>query len=176
MIKNKVKAYKWLLYSYLVFILVFSFSCGFNPNLQEKGSATLQGKWTDTDTLSTLNNRVSITKFDFSFTCDSFYLTQTTFSKADYYGEKCFNNGTWKEYAKGNYKVINDTLKIEGVFVNDKFRFKAEKTCYRNGKYTEDFILEKTTDSLLVIRSLQANTRSRLSLKQKITCVPKAIK
>ncbi len=144
-------------------------SCKFNKLETSNGDALLQGKWTE-DTLTNKGQLVSYQRFDFTFTCDSFYAVIHNFSKVDLQGGQCYSKGTWKEYAKGYYNVVSDSLKFDGNFVDAEFKYKTQGSCYRSGKFTDSFLINSKADSLIVLRSLQAGTTHKLLLKEKSSC------
>ena len=80
-------------------------------------------------------------------------------------GGPCFQSNKWKEFAKGHYKLNKDTLKLEGNFVNQSYKYKPEGSCYRSGKYLEDFILNKKTNQSIEIKSLQTGLHHQLKHK-----------
>ena len=93
--------------------ILFSFGCLWScsrlPNIQGEGDPLFQGVWEQSLNPDS-TSRLSTAKHGLKFTCDSFYLSLTTYSKVNYYPEECFNDGVWKEYAKGTYTFKNDTL------------------------------------------------------------------
>lgn len=156
------------------FILVlFSLSCKFNPNLQGKGTNYMQGVWEE-GKVEYQDQLLEYTRHKFTFTCDSFYAVLNTISKVNPYEDSCFNNGNWKEYAKGVYKVNNDTLFIYGTFTKANSKQKLSG-CYRIGQYLPIFIVKKHTADSLYLQGMQQHLPVKLKLEQKITCVPKPI-
>src|SRR5690606_33259407 len=89
----------------------------------------------------------------FKFTCDSFYVDLTTHSQVNYYEEACFNDGVWKEYAKGVYFVNGDTLILSGTFTKADYKQKVSG-CYRNGQYLSSFNIKRSTQDTLVLENL----------------------
>jgi hypothetical protein len=157
-----------------IFILLFSLyiltgSCSFNPKPPSKGVNFLQGKWME-DTIENKEQLVTYQQHRFTFTCDSFYLTIHSYSKVNLQGGSCYDAKEWNEYAKGNYILSKDTLKLNGNFVNKEFRYKAETSCYRTGKYLEDFLLNAHQDSIVHITSLLTGLHHQLNLKEKLVC------
>lgn len=144
-------------------------SCKFNTAEKSNGEAFLQGKWAE-DSLENEGQLVSYQRFDLTFTCDSFYAVIHNFSTADLQGGQCYKKGTWKEYAKGYYKMVGDSLKFDGNFVDAEFKYKTQGSCYRSGKFTDSFLIDSKADSLVVLKSLQAGTTHQLLLKQKLSC------
>lgn len=154
------------------FLLLFT-SCSRLPNVQGKGEIFLQGVWSQ-DSLGTQASLQSYTQHVFKFTCDSFYLDFTTHSKVNYYEEDCFNNGIWKEYAKGIYQVRNDTLILVGDFMKANYKQKVSG-CYRNGRYLNNFKIRNSSEAQLELENLGNSTEINLNLKEKTTCVQKAL-
>lgn len=153
------------------FLLVFS--CSRLPNVQGKGETFLQGIW-DQDSIANKEKLQSYTQHQFKFTCDSFYVDFTTHSKVNYYEADCFNNGVWKEHAKGVYQVRNDTLILVGDFTKENYKQKISG-CYRNGRYMSNFKVKSWNAEQLELENLSDQTAIKLKLKEKITCVPKAL-
>ena len=144
-------------------------SCKFNKLESSNGDTFLQGKWAE-DSLAQESQMVTYQRFEFTFTCDSFYAVIRNFSKADLQGGPCYSKGTWKEYAKGYYKVVGDSLKFEGNFVDNEFKYKKQGSCYRSGKFTDTFLITSRADSAITAKSLQVGTLHTLLLKEKSVC------
>jgi len=153
----------------LITSLLFLASCKFNKVEKSTGEAFLQGRWAEEDTLQN-SQLISYQRFNFTFTCDSFYVVIRNFSKVDLQGGPCYDKGTWTEYAKGYYKVAGDTLKFDGNFVDAEFKYKTQGSCYRSGKFTDAFLINSKKDSTLALKSLQAGTLHRLLLQEKLEC------
>ncbi|PST85314.1 fumarate hydratase [Pedobacter yulinensis] len=147
--------------------------CVRQPNIQGRGDARLQGVWQQ-DSIPYREQLNSFTEHRLKFTCDSFYVDLTTHSKVNYYEAECYNQGIWKEYAKGNYAVRGDTLFLAGTFTKANYKQKVSG-CYRTGRYTEGFLIRKATATLLVLESLNDHRESAMALKEKIDCVPKPL-
>nr|WP_294900806.1 hypothetical protein [uncultured Pedobacter sp.] len=160
---------KTFLSASVIAILFFLAACKFNKVEKSTGEAFLQGKWIE-DSLENESQLISYQRFNFTFTCDSFYVIISNFSKADLQGGPCYDKGQWKEYAKGYYKVAGDTLKFNGNFVDFEFKYKTQGSCYRSGKFTDNFIITDKKDSLITLKSLESGTFHRLILKKKLTC------
>jgi hypothetical protein len=163
-----------------LYVLLFTFnfvllilSCSRLPNVQGKGETFLQGVWSQ-DSIAHQQLLQAYTLHKFKFTCDSFYVDFVTHAKVNYYEEDCFNNGVWKEYAKGTYQVRNDTLVLVGDFTKDNYKQKVSG-CYRNGRYISNFKVRSWNAEELLLENLSDQTEVQLRLKQKITCVPKAL-
>lgn len=154
-------------------LLAFIFSCSRLPNVQGKGEALLQGVWNQ-DSVKNSDQLLNYTKHRFKISCDSFYVDLTTYSKTNYYEDTCFNNGVWKEYAKGTYKVKGDTLLLNGTFTKSNYKQKVSG-CYRNGRYVTSFKIKSSDPNNLLLESLNDQRECRLVLKEKITCVPKEL-
>lgn len=161
-----------------LFALVFSlsalcFSCTRLPNVQGKGEVFLQGVWNQ-DSIANNDKLLSYTQHHFKITCDSFYVDLTTYAKVNYYEDSCFNNGVWKEHAKGTYRVKGDTLLLDGVFTKENYKQKISG-CYRNGRYRPSFKIKSSASKSLVLESLNDQRECALVLKEQITCVPKEL-
>ncbi|MBC7653003.1 MAG: hypothetical protein H7098_00850 [Oligoflexus sp.] len=160
---------KFPLFIFIICIYILTGGCSFNPKPPSQGVDFLQGKWTE-DTVENKEQLVAYQRHRFTFTCDSFYLTIHSFSKVNLQGGSCYDAKEWNEYAKGNYILSKDTLKLNGNFVNKDFRYKAETSCYRTGKYIEDFMLNSHQDSTVHITSLLTGLHHQINLKEKLVC------
>lgn len=161
-------------YLLILFLAVmFASACSRLPNVQGKGEAFLQGVWTQ-DSIPNKEQLKSYTQHHFKFSCDSFYVDYVTHSKVNYYNEECFNNGVWKEYAKGTYQVRNDTLILVGDFTKANYRQKVSG-CYRNGHFISNFKVKSWSAEQLQLENLSDQTDVTLNLTEKITCVQKAL-
>lgn len=161
------------LFALIFGLLAFSISCTRLPNVQGKGEVFLQGVWSQ-DSIANRETLLSFTKHDFKVSCDSFYVDLTTYSKVNYYEDSCFNDGVWREYAKGTYQVKGDTLFLEGNFTKPNYKQKISG-CYRNGRYRPSFKIKSSGPNSLVLESLNDQRECALVLKEKITCVPKEL-
>jgi hypothetical protein len=150
-------------------VLFFLTACKFNKVEKSTGEAFLKGKWTE-DSLENESQLISYQRFNFTFTCDSFYAVINNFSKVDLQGGPCYDKGTWTEYAKGYYKVVGDTLKFDGNFVDSEFKYKTQGSCYRSGKFTDSFVINSKKDSIVTLKSLETGTLHQLLLKEKLNC------
>jgi hypothetical protein len=161
------------LFALIFSLLAFSISCTRLPNVQGRGEVFLQGVWSQ-DSIVNKESLLSFTKHDFKISCDSFYVDLTTYSKVNYYEDSCFNDGVWREYAKGTYQVKGDTLFLEGNFTKPNYKQKISG-CYRNGRYRPSFKIKSSGPNSLVLESLNDQRECALVLKEKITCVPKEL-
>lgn len=157
---------------FILFALI-TISCRRLPNVQGKGELFLQGIWHQ-DSIANKSQLLNYTQHHFKFTCDSFYVNLTTYSKVNYYEDSCYNNGVWKEYAKGTYKVKQDTLMLIGDFTKANYKQKVSG-CYRNGRYLNNFKIKLSNNQNLVLENLNDQREYNLVLKQKIVCVPKEL-
>ncbi len=155
--------------SLVIAILFILGSCKFNKIESSDGEAFLQGKWTQ-DSTENKSQLISYQGFNFTFTCDSFYTVISNYSKVDLQGGSCYDKSEWKEYAKGYYQVIGDTLKFNGNFVDFEFKYKTQGSCYRSGKFTDSFLINSKTDSILVLKSLESGALHQFSLVEKLSC------
>ena len=149
-------------------------SCKFNPNLQGRGTDFMQGVWQEEHVLYQ-DKLLQYTQHNFTFTCDSFYLTMNTVAKVNTYADSCFNNGKWTEYAKGTYMIKKDTLLINGTYTKSNFKQKISG-CHKIGVYSPVFIIKKYNADSLYLENFQKRLPLTLVLKQKITCIPKPIR
>ncbi|MFP5079112.1 fumarate hydratase [Pedobacter sp. JCM 36344] len=159
-------------------ILFLCILCAFTactrlPNIQGKGSAIFQGIWNQ-DSVENESKLLNYTQHKFKITCDSFYVDLTTHSKVNYYSDSCFNNGVWKEYAKGVYAIRNDSLFLVGTFTKENYRQKISG-CYQIGQYIKAFKILKTAAQKIVMESSDNQRIVTLVLKEQIICVPKSL-
>lgn len=158
---------------FLLFTLIAFSACRFNPEIQKPGHPSFQGVWEE-EPLSYRDSLILHTKHTFRFSCDSFYVSIETFSKANYYADSCFRNGHWKEYAKGNYVVRNDTLYIIGTYTKENFKQKLSG-CFRTGQYIPMFLIRKTSPEKIELMNLEQHLPMTLKLKEKTTCTPQPL-
>ncbi len=156
-----------------LFIAILLASCKFNPNFQGRGSDALQGVWEE-DSVLYRDALSQYTRHKIRFSCDSFYMTLQTTSKAVISPDSCYNNGTWLEYLKGTYAVKGDTIQFFGTFTKSNFKQKISG-CYRIGTYKPVYVIEKHSGSELKLKSLSTHFPVLLKLKEKITCIPKPL-
>ncbi|WP_316792814.1 fumarate hydratase [Pedobacter frigoris] len=158
---------------FLLFVVVLAASCRRLPDVQGKGEGFLQGIWNQ-DSVVHAEKLLSYTLHNFKFTCDSFYVDMVTHSKANYYSDSCFNNGVWKEYAKGTYQVRSDTLFLLGTYTKANYKQKISG-CYQIGQYIKSFKIISAEPDQMVFESIENQRELKLTLKQAITCIPKAL-
>ncbi len=161
---------RFLIFIWIAFALT---ACKFNPNLQDKGSDLVQGKWEEIP-LAYQDELLQYTRHQFSFSCDSFYVQMNTSAKANTYPDSCFNGGNWEEYAKGTYRKSNDTLYLNGTFTKSNWKQKISG-CYRIGQYLEALIIEKRVQDTLYFKSLTRHTPLKLKLLESVVCKPKPL-
>jgi len=162
-------------YFYLGFVLVLTtgISCRRLPNVQGKGSLFLQGIWNE-DKVKNSEQLLNYTQYKLKFTCDSFYVDLTTHSKVNYYEENCFNNGVWKEYAKGVYQLKNDTLLLDGTYTKANYKQKVSG-CYNIGRFLKTFVVKSSKADSLILDNITDQRACSLRLKEKINCIPKKL-
>lgn len=148
-------------------------ACRRLPNVQGKGEAFLQGVWNQ-DSIANSAKLLNYTQHKFKFTCDSFYVDLTTHAKVNYYEDPCFNNGVWKEYAKGVYAVRGDSLFMEGDFTKSNYKQKVSG-CYRTGRYIKSFLVKSITADAIHLESISDQSDVNLVIKQRITCEQKPL-
>lgn len=148
-------------------------ACRFNPNVQGKGADLLQGKWKEVHQ-TYQDSLIQYTASNFKFSCDSFYVELDTRSTANYYGDHCFNSGRWKEYAKGNYVVSNDTLYLIGTFTKSNFKQKLDG-CYRIGQYLPTYLIKETGEKRIELINIQEGYPLSIELQERIICKPKPL-
>jgi len=148
-------------------------SCTRLPDIQGSGSPLFQGVWSQ-DSIENESKLLNYTRHNFRITCDSFYVDLVTHSKANYYSDSCYNNGIWKEYAKGTYAVRNDSIFLVGTYTKDNYRQKISG-CYQIGQYIKSFRILKIAPENIVMESSDNQRIINLVLKEKITCVPQPL-
>ena len=157
----------------LLFFAALTVSCTRLPNVQGKGEAFIQGIWNQ-DSVANSGKLLNYTQHKFKFTCDSFYVDLTTHSKVNYYADSCFNNGLWKEYAKGVYEVRNDSLILEGTYTHASYKQKLTG-CYNVGRYVKSFHIRAFKPDSLFLENTSDQRECNLVLKQKVVCEPKEL-
>ncbi|MBG6235115.1 hypothetical protein IWX76_001683 [Pedobacter sp. CAN_A7] len=160
------------LFLLLLFVSVIT-ACKRLPNVQGKGEAFLQGVWNQ-DSISNADKLLSYTQHKFKFTCDSFYVDLTTHSKVNYYADSCYNNGIWKEYAKGVYVVRNDSLFMEGDYTKPNYKQKVSG-CFHTGRYIKSFFVKSISPKLIQMESASDQRDINLALKERIVCEQKPL-
>ncbi|AMR31200.1 hypothetical protein A0256_07055 [Mucilaginibacter sp. PAMC 26640] len=149
--------------------------CKFNPNLQGKGEKYLQGEWKQ-DTSALQKKLLNYSLYRFKFTCDSFFVSLQSFSKANGGNpDSCVKNGQWSEYAKGYYNQQNDTLHLKGLFCNANYSYKDEGGCFRYGNYEEFFKIDKKSDSVFQFTPTSSVVPFSARLIKHYTCIPKPL-
>ncbi|MFW0714809.1 fumarate hydratase [Pedobacter sp. N23S346] len=148
-------------------------SCSRLPNIQGKGEEFMQGVWNE-DSVAFSHKLSNYTQHHFKISCDSIYIDMVTHSKVNFYEDSCFNNGVWKEYAKGVYAVRGDTLFVGATFTHANYKQKISG-CYRIGRYDKNFLIKKRSADTLILESLSDQREIKLALKEKITCVQKEL-
>ena len=159
---------------FFFFVLMLALaSCKFNPNLQGKGTDSIQGIWEEAS-VDLQDERLQYSRHHIRFSCDSVYLTIKTFAKINTYPDSCFNKGSWTEYAKGTYLTKGDTLILTTTFTKPNFKQKISG-CYRIGQYLPAYIIRKNTGDSLYLESLKQHSNIKLSLTQRTVCVQKPL-
>ncbi len=154
-------------------LLMLLTSCRFNPNMQGEGSPSLQGEWVEAHQ-NYQDSLIQYTSSRFTFTCDSFYVELNTKAKANYFDDHCFNSGQWKEYAKGNYVLSNDTLYLVGTFTKANYKQKLDG-CYRIGQYLPTYLVKSSSPEKIELINLQEGNSVIIDLKKRLTCTPKPL-
>lgn len=164
-----------LLSAFCFALLAFTFvSCSFNANLQGKGEAYLQGEWQQ-DSVAMQQKLTEYSLYNISFSCDSFFMRISTFSKVNNGNSNCTTSGHWTEYVKGGYQQRNDTLHLHGQFCNANFSLKPEGGCFRSGIYEETLTVKKLKDSLVRLSPASSVIPIDLHLIKRTTCTQKPL-
>ena len=156
-----------------VLVVMAYASCRRLPDVQGKGEFFLQGIWNE-DYVPNSEQLLNYTQYKFKFTCDSFYVDLTTHSKVNYYEENCYNKGIWKEYAKGVYRVKNDTLLLDGTYTKSNYKQKVSG-CYNVGRFLKTFIVKSFKKDSMLLENITDQRECKLALKKKINCVPQKL-
>ncbi|HVS92807.1 MAG TPA: hypothetical protein VHE59_12275 [Mucilaginibacter sp.] len=170
---QKTFAFLQLPFAFLLIALTFA-SCSFNANLQGKGEVYLQGVWRQ-DSVPMQKKLTEYALYEMTFSCDSFYMKISSFSKVNNGADNCTASGHWTEYSKGTYHQSHDTLRLRGQFCNADHSLKEEGGCFRSGDYDEDFIVTKKNDSLMEFSSATSDIPIAIRLIKRITCNPKPL-
>ena len=158
---------------FFLLIIFATTACRRLPNVQGKGEAFLQGVWSQ-DSIANAETLMNYTQHKFKITCDSFYVDLTTHSKVNYYEDPCFNQGVWKEYAKGVYTVRGDSLFMEGDFTKANYKQKVSG-CYRTGRYVKSFLVKSISPDAIHLESVSDQSDINLVLKERIICEQKPL-
>ena len=152
--------------------MLLSFTaCQRHSEMQSEGVQALQGVWIQ-DSIPHQDQLLSYTLHEFTFRCDSVYVTMDVHAKNKTIPDSCYKNGNWKEYAKAVYVQRGDSIIVEGVYTKENFKQKISG-CYKTGQYLPRFkIVNLSTDSV-VLQSRYESTPIILRKTQDITCVPK---
>lgn len=151
----------------------FCSGCSFNPDLQGKGQAYLQGEWQQ-DTSAIQQKLITFSHYHIRFECDSFFLQLNNYSRVNYGTDSCRHNGKWAEYVKGHYAQKNDTLFLKGFYCNANFTLKNEG-CFNIGVYQEFFKISKQTDSLVQLQGAASVIPINLKLVKRTICHQKPL-
>ena len=155
-------------------IIVFCSACHFNANMQTRGQVFLQGEWQQ-DSIPKQKQLVSYSLYHLRFSCDSFFISISSFSKVNTGPDSCMDSGHWTEYTRGTYVQKNDTLHLKGQFCNADMSLKDDKGCFRSGDYEEFFKLNKSTDTTLQFASTTSVIPINAHLIKKTSCIPKPL-
>lgn len=159
---------------YLLALVVFcSISCKFNSNYQGEGDLGLQGSWVE-EKVPYQDELLQYNLHEFLFTCDSVYITIKTFAKAQIIPETCYQDGKWKEYAKGVYVIRGDSLLIEATYTHENGRQKLTG-CYHIGQYLPHFKIAKRTPDSLYLQDRHSHIPVNIRKTNTTTCVPKIV-
>ncbi|MBS1530031.1 MAG: hypothetical protein JSU01_06970 [Bacteroidetes bacterium] len=142
--------------------------------MQGKGEAYLQGEWRQ-DSVPMQQKLTEYSLYNISFSCDSFFMRISSFSKANNGDSKCTVSGHWTEYVKGNYQQRSDTLRLRGQFCNADYSLKQEGGCFRSGVYEETLMVKKIKDSLIRFSPASSVIPIDVRLIKRTTCTQKPL-
>jgi len=169
------KPFAFQLSAFGFLLSAFTFvSCSFNANLQGKGEAYLQGEWRQ-DSVPMQKKLTEYSLYNISFSCDSFFMRISSFSKANNGDSNCTASGDWTEYVKGAYQQHSDTLHLRGQFCNANYSLKQEGGCFRSGIYEETLFVKKKTDSLVRFAPASSVIPIELHLIKRTACTQKLL-
>jgi hypothetical protein len=169
------RAFCFKLFALIFLLSALSLSaCKFNPPMQTPGEGYLQGEWQQ-DSVTGQQQLLSYSLYRLKFSCDSFYLTISTFSKVNTGADTCMNKGHWTEYCKGTYDQKQDTLHLKGQFCNADFTLKNDKGCFRFGDYEEFFKVRKKSGSAVQFVPTTGVIPIDAHLVKRTSCHPKPI-
>ncbi len=157
----------------LVILMTLS-ACHLNPNMQTPGESYLQGEWQQ-DSVPKQKLLLSYSLYRLNFSCDSFFMSMSSFSKVNTGADSCMRSGHWMEYCKGTYEQKHDTLHLKGQFCNVDKTLKDDKGCFRSGDYEEFFTITKKTDSLVQFASTTNVIPINAHLVKRNSCNPKPL-
>ena len=156
------------------FYLLFISSCTMNPDLQKPGEKYIQGEWLQ-DSVPAQKRLVAYSLYTLKFSCDSFFVKISSYSKVNYGSDTCMNSGHWAEYIRGTYSQKQDTLHLKGQFCNADGSYKDEKGCFRSGDYEEFFKVKHPADSVIQFLSTSNVIPINAHLIKRTSCVPKPL-
>jgi len=163
-----------LLFAFYLLPFTFLTGCSFNPNLQTRGQAWVQGEWRQ-DSVTNQKQLLSYSLYRLKFSCDSFFMSIHTFSKVNATADSCMRSGQWTEYTRGTYMQQHDTLHLKGQFCNADMSLKDGKGCFRFGDYEEYFKIKKESDSLVQFASTSSVIPIEARLIKRTSCHPKPL-
>ena len=156
------------------FYLLFISSCTMNPDLQKPGEKYIQGEWLQ-DSVPAQKRLVAYSLYTLKFSCDSFFVKISSYSKVNYGSDTCMNSGNWAEYIRGTYSQKQDTLHLKGQFCNADGSYKDEKGCFCSGDYEEFFKVNHPADSVIQFLSTSNVIPINAHLIKRTSCVPKPL-
>lgn len=168
------KPFAFRLSAFTFFIVMVLSACNLNPNMQTPGEGYLQGEWQQ-DSVPKQKQLVTYSLYHLKFSCDSFFMAISSYSKVNAGSDTCMKSGHWSEYCKGTYEQRNDTLHLKGQFCNANMTIKDDKGCFRSGDYEEFFKIIKKTDSLFQFASTSNVIPINAHLIKRTSCHPKPI-
>ena len=166
---------KPFVFYFLVFTLILGFaSCHINPNMQTPGQDYLQGEWQQ-DSIPRQKQLVSYSLYHLRFSCDSFFVSISSFSKVNTGPDSCMKSGHWVEYCRGTYSQSSDTLHLKGQFCNADMSLKDDKGCFRSGDYEDFFKISKSSDTTIQFASTISVIPINAHLIKKTSCILKPL-
>ncbi|GAB3933049.1 hypothetical protein GCM10028827_31970 [Mucilaginibacter myungsuensis] len=168
------QTFRLLTFLLLPFTFSLITSCSFNPNLQGKGEAHLQGTWLQ-DSGAVQQKLLTSYRYHVRFDCDSFFIQINNKTRSNLTGDTCVKNGQWTEFIRGTYAQKQDTLFLKGQFATKDYDVKDNTACFRSGPYQEFFKVSKTSDTLIELSGTSSVIPLTLHRTKKTICTQKPL-
>lgn len=146
-------------------------ACQRHSEMQTEGVQALQGVWVQ-DSIPNQSKMLNYTLHEFTFRCDSVYVTMHVRAKTKTIADSCYKDGNWTEYAKAVYVQRGDSIIVEGVYTKENGKQKISG-CYRSGQYLPRFKLAYHSADSVVLENRFESKPIILKKTKDITCVPK---
>ena len=151
-------------------LLAFS-ACQRHSEMQTEGVAQLQGVWVQ-DSIPNQSKMLNYTLHEFTFKCDSVYVTMDVHAQTKTMPDSCFKDGNWQEYAKAVYVLRGDSIIVEGIYTKENFKQKISG-CYKNGQFLPRYKIEFASSDSVILHNKYDSRPIVLRKTQDIICEPK---